>query len=771
MSAVSVTGYLTRRFAAGAVLLLGAIDLVGAAATVPVRRPGVLGVDYAVAAVIGAHYVLLAAGVTAVVTARGIWRGKRTAWWLAVAAAVVSLPGHHVRDPHGRPVVASALVVLAVLVAGRRAFTARADPALARQGLAVLAAGLVSVLGYAVIGLYLLDSQFREPTSLTASIRGGVRLLFLLPVRFEPATRHERFFVDSVRVAALTVVAVALTRLVASVVGTPGHDAQRRVVAGILARHGSTALAHFHLLDDKNWVISDDHEAFVGYTVVGTSAVALGEPVGAPCSRDEAVRRFLELCALNGWTPVFHQVTAAGCESLTAHGLRVLKIGEEAVVDLASFTLDGRDRKGLRSAVRRCERAGYRIVDLPHPLDDAHLARLAEVSDAWLASGGHRERTFTLGRFDPGYLHETPVVAVVDDAGTVWAFANLLPPYRGRDASFDLMRRRPDAANGVMEFLFVALIERFRRDGYSGMNLGLAPLSGAGTGDTVADRVIRTLYRRGGAAFNFAGLRAYKDKWGPRWEPRYLAYRFDADLPKAAVAVARAGELPDPRSPLTRAVGLVRRYPASIAFAALQLWIMAATAADPHLHHVLLRHFGLAWADLRHGQVWRLVTGPFVQTRPGFVWSNLALVFLVFPVAERRLGTRRMAAVFLGGDWVSTVPVLLGVRIAVAAGVAGAAATLAERDAGSSSGSFALIAATLLTVAAPRVRWSLIAVLVAALTVTLAVDQRLFDLQHLISAVATVAVLATAARWRRPPQRSRSSAARSSVRLRTPSLR
>lgn len=737
---------LCRRLAVLAVLVLGAIDLVAAATVAPPRRSGLLGLDYAVAAVLGARYVLLAAGVAAVLTARALWQGKRTAWWAALAAAAVSLPGHHLRDPANLPVLVAALTCVTVLLIGGRAFTARADPALARQGLTVLGAGLAAVLGYAVTGLYMLDAEFRAPPTAGSAVRDGVRLLFLLPVDVEPITRHGQFFVDSVRVAALVVVAAGLTRLVATVVGTPGHLADRRAVAAILARHGRTGLAHFHLLDDKNWVFSDDREAFVGYAVVGTSAVALGEPVGP--SGAGAVEAFLRMCALNGWTPVFHQVTEDGRAPLQDAGLRLLKIGEEAIVDLASFTLDGRARKGLRSAVRRCERAGYRVVDLPHPLDARTRAALKEVSDAWLGAGGHRERTFTLGRFDADYLRETPVVAVVDGAGTIQAFANLLPPYRGEDASFDLMRRRPDAVNGVMDLLFVALIERFRADGRRGMNLGLAPLAGAGAGATIADRVIRTIYQHGDAAFNFAGLRAFKDKWSPRWEPRYLGYRRETDLPKAALAVARAGELPNPR----RATAFLRRYPATIAFAALQLWIMTATALEPTLHRVLLRHFGLSWNDLLHGQVWRLVTGPFIQTDAGFVWTNLILVVVVFPLAERRLGSRRLPVVFLGGDWLSTLPVLVGVRIAVALGATGGA-VLAERDAGSSSGSFALIAATLLTLPSARVRRGLLAALVGGLVVALVVGRHLFDVQHLVAVVTVWAGLGLRRRYASPAVR------------------
>jgi phosphatidylglycerol lysyltransferase len=729
-----------RRLCAGVVLALGAVDLVGAAAVRPVVRAGFLGVDYAVAAVVGARYVLLAAGLAAVLTIRGLLHGKRAAWWVALVASVASLPGHHLHraDPAG---MLNAVAAVVVLLAGRRAFVARADPALLRRGVAMLVAGELSVFGYAVVGLYELDEQFRRPTTVVSSVRDALRLLFLLPVAVEPVTRHGRFFIDSVRVAALAVAMLGLTWLVATVVGRPGHRADRVRVAQLLDRYATTALAHFHLLDDKNWVFDAQRRAFVGYTVVGTTAVALGEPVGDPGACREAARQFLQQCELNGWTPAFHQVTGPGRELLADLGLRTLMIGEEAIVDVRTWSIEGRENKSLRSAVRRCERAGYRIVDLPHPVDDATLARLREVSDAWLAGGRHRERTFSLGRFDAAYLRETPIVAVVDAAGAIEAFANVLPAYHGTDGSFDLMRRRPDAVNGVMDYLFVALITRFRDAGLAGMNLGLAPLSGAGTGTGTADRVIRLLYERGAAAFNFAGLRAFKDKWRPRWEPRYLAYRTDTELPKVALAVARAGELPDPRSPLARVLAVLHRFPVSAAFGTLQLWIMAGTALDPRLHTMLLRHFGLAWRDLARGQVWRLVTGPLIQAAPGFVWSNLLLLVVIMPVAEWRLGSRRVPVIFLIGDWISTLPVLIALRLAAAAGIGGAAAIMATRDAGSSSGAWALAAAVLCTLPSGRIRHTALAAMLTGMAVVLAIYRRMFDLQHLLSAAGTIILL------------------------------
>jgi len=318
--------------------------------------------------------------------------------------------------------------VLVTLLVTRRVFTARSDPARARRGSAVLVGGLAVVFVYAATGLYWLDTQFRHPTTVWSSLRDAAKLLFLLPVDVEPVTRQGQWFVESVRAATLLVVIAGFVWLVATVVGRPGHSRDRARVANLLDRYATTSLAHFHLLDDKAWLFAPDSEAFVGYTVVGTTAVALGEPIGREGSTQAAANAFVEFCALNGWTPVFHQVTSVGWNALAGIGGKALKIGEEAIIELASFRLEGREYKSLRSALRRCERAGYRVVDLPHPVDEATLAGLRAVSDAWLAAGGHRERTFTLGRFDPAYLRSTPVVAVIDGAGRIQAFANVLPP-------------------------------------------------------------------------------------------------------------------------------------------------------------------------------------------------------------------------------------------------------------------------------------------------------------------------------------------------------
>ncbi len=494
------------------------------------------------AAVSTSRYVVLLSGLALLAAAPALAHGKRQAWRIAVAAALASALAH----PFKRTDVlgsSAGLVTLAVLLAGGRRFPARSDPLRVRQGVWWLLAGGAGVLAYGFAGLYLLDAEFRRPVHLGEALENAVRLLFLLPsTTIEPLTRHGAWFIDSVRVLTVVVLAVAMRYLLHPVIHrATAATAERERVRAVLEEYARTSLAYFHLLEDKSYFFAGDGRAFIGYTMVEHVAVALGEPVGAPDACQAVARDFAEYCDLNGWGFCFYQVTLAGAEMLAAAGLRALKIGEEAVVPVQQFTLSGRAAKSIRAAVNRLEREGYRVEALPRPLEDTTYRELAAVSDAWLAHGGHRERAFTLGAFDRDYLDATGVVAVRAPDGRIEAFANLLPSFRSADGNFDLMRRRPDAPNGVIEYLFVWLIDAFRQRGCTGMSLGLAPLAGI-EGNDLKARALRLLYQRGERAFRFQGLRTFKEKWQPRWEPRYLVYRGDLQLPRLALAVARAGE-------------------------------------------------------------------------------------------------------------------------------------------------------------------------------------------------------------------------------------
>ncbi len=546
MTRAGIPGQVRRRIAAGVV----AADALLGFALVMVHHPpvqlGPLHRAFPVEAVITSRFVLVLASLAQASSVRGLLRGKRQAWLIATMAALAAAASFQVKRADVVGITVS-VVTAGLLIAWAPLFPARSDPAMARRGIAWFVLGSAGAFVYAVVGLWLLDRHFRGTDSLLAIAEDAVRLVLIVPeANAEPVGRHGRWFLDSVRLLMGTSLAVGTWHALSPVRYrlTEEQREQRRVRA-ILEKWATTSLAYFHLMPDKSHFFARQGEAFLGYRVSRDVAVVLAGPIGEPAACRTVAREFIEFCDLNGWRVCFHQCSPAEAELLQSLGLKALKIGEDAVVRLQGFSLSGRALKHIRATVNRMEREGYEVEELPQPIDDATMAELREVSDAWLAEGGHRERQFTLGWFDEGYLRSTRLLVVRAPSGRLEGFVNVLPSFQSKEANFDLMRRRPDSPNGVMDFLIVRLAEQCRDAGMEGLNLGFAPLANIEDAG-LKGRVLNWLYEYGSRLFNFQGLRAFKAKWNPVWEPRYLVYRSEADLPTVALAVALVGERTSP---------------------------------------------------------------------------------------------------------------------------------------------------------------------------------------------------------------------------------
>jgi phosphatidylglycerol lysyltransferase len=323
----------------------------------------------------------------------------------------------------------------------------------------------------------------------------------------------------------------------------PPSDADLEAVADVIASQDST-MPFLVYLRDKALLWNDERTGFVMYGVQGSTWVALGDPVGPPDAIAGLVQRFLERCDDFGATPVLYEVRTDWLHHYADYGLTFAKLGEEARVRLDQFSLEGGRHKKLRMTTRRLAREGatFRVVpprDLP-PL----LPELRRISDDWLRQRGAAEKGFSLGFFDERYLSRFPIAviehAVPPETRRVEAFANLWPGRNQAELSLDLMRHRADAVKDVMDGLFVNLMLWAKEQGYRWMNLGMAPLSGLPISSTAPlwARAANLLYTRGEALYNFQGLRAYKDKFDPIWEPRYLVYPGGLSLPRVLADVS-----------------------------------------------------------------------------------------------------------------------------------------------------------------------------------------------------------------------------------------
>jgi phosphatidylglycerol lysyltransferase len=293
------------------------------------------------------------------------------------------------------------------------------------------------------------------------------------------------------------------------------------------------------LMGDKALLFDDARSGFLMYGVAGRSWVALGDPVGPEPVRRDLVRRFLGRCDDFAGRPIFYQVDKEALHLYADFGFTFVKLGEEARVALGGWTLEGSARKPFRNAVRRLEREGGAFRMLASDEVRARVGELRRVSDEWLSHRGASEKGFSLGFFDEAYVSRFPA-AVIEQGGRVEAFATVWPGPGRVELSVDLMRHSDVAPKSAMEVLFAQLMAWGRAEGYEWFDIGMAPLSGLEASPVAPlwSRLGRLVYRRGEAFYNFQGLRAFKQKFDPVWEPRYLAYPGGLALPRVLADVS-----------------------------------------------------------------------------------------------------------------------------------------------------------------------------------------------------------------------------------------
>lgn len=338
----------------------------------------------------------------------------------------------------------------------------------------------------------------------------------------------------------LTTGGLALLRLLQPAPPEPGRaSAEDLARAARIVAAAPEADAALALLGDKRLLFDAAGEAFIMYQVRGCSWIALGSPVGPAAACEALAWRFREMADRHGGRVVFYQVDASHLPLYLDLGLSAMKLGEAGVVPLAGFSLDGSGRKELRQAYARAKRERLEFEVAPAAAVPALLDELKELSDAWLAEKHTREKGFALGYFQPAYLAHFPCALVRLD-GRVVAFANLLASAGRHELSIDLMRYRPDAPKGIMDYLFTELMLWGAREGYTQFNLGMAPLSGLESHPLAPlwHRIGVLIFQHGEHFYNFEGLRAYKDKFGPVWSPRYLAAPGGLSLPTVLLDVA-----------------------------------------------------------------------------------------------------------------------------------------------------------------------------------------------------------------------------------------
>jgi phosphatidylglycerol lysyltransferase len=495
------------------------------------------------------RFATLLVGFALVIASVNLWKGKKRAWQAVVLLTLVSLVFHLMKGLDYEEATVS-LTLLILLVATRKSFTVRSSIPDLRWSLARLGLALAAALAYGSAGFWFLDpGDFGINFHIGAAIHQTVLFLtFQGDPAIVPHTRHARWFLQSLSVMTCATVGYSLFELFRPVIyryATLPHE--RALAEAIVRKHGRAALDYFKCWHDKSYFFSETGRSFLAYKVGGRHAMALGDPVGPEEEIEEIVRGFEEECKENDWRVAFYQTLPYFLPVYRKLGFRKLKIGDDAIVDLTEFSLEGKRSKKLRTTLNQMEKQGVRLVKHEPPVAEETIAEARAVSDSWLGIPGRRERTFTLGLFEERYVQRTPLYAAVDAAGRMLAFVNEIPSPKAGEATLDLMRHRQDAPPGVMDYVFTKVLLDRKERGFRQFNFGMAPMSGFQEREesTIEERAVHNFMQRLNFLFNYQGLRYYKAKFATRWEPRYLVYRNVLTLPSVANAITEVSEIRD----------------------------------------------------------------------------------------------------------------------------------------------------------------------------------------------------------------------------------
>ena len=321
-----------------------------------------------------------------------------------------------------------------------------------------------------------------------------------------------------------------------------GTDPEK--LAGFLEKYGGHHLSHLVYLGDKRlfWAVQD--QVLFAYFKYADKVVVLGDPIGDRSLFMEGIQEFQRFIDVYGYRTVFYEVDEENLSFYHDNGYYFFKQGEEAVVNLEEFTMEGSGRRTFRNVVNRFAKDGYSFEVLQPPFADDLLSELNRISDEWL--GNRNEMGFSVGWFNRDYLQRAPVAVVRNQSNNeIIAFVSMI--YQGKDQiGVDLMRFKKEVPNSTMDFIFIKLLIYYKENGYRYFSFGVAPLAQVGSAPLAhrAERIAHFIYRHGQRLYSFEGLRKFKDKFDPEWEPKYLAYPQLTSLPALLIEVSILVNMP-----------------------------------------------------------------------------------------------------------------------------------------------------------------------------------------------------------------------------------
>jgi len=502
-------------------------------------------IDLLPGAIAAASAATVVSGILLLLLAHALRRRKRRAWRAALALLALSVVLHAVK----LEVFAAAmsLALLVVLIVYRAEFRALGDPRTRWRAVKVLLVLTTASLAVGVLMVTLLRHRVvGGPPGLWVIVQEVLSGMVGLygPLAFVDERSADIEGAVLLGLGLMTVLTTVYLLLRPPETRPQLTDADEAAMRALLAR-SPDSLGYFNLRRDKSVVWSDSAKAAVAYRVVSGVMLASGDPLGDPEAWPGAIANFLAEAELHAWTPaVIGCSERAGQSWCRATGFNALELGDEAVVDVTAFTIEGRPMRNVRQMVKRVERAGYTTEVLrAGSVSEGERRRALVDAAAWRGTETERGFSMALGRLvDP--VDPECVFVVARQDGVMRAFLQFVP--WGPDGiSLDVMRRDRNSEAGVTELLIVDTLRSCAELGVSRVSLNFAAFrSTLERGERLGAGPFLRAWRRvlifASRWFQIESLYRFNAKFQPAWVPRFIVYPAARDLPRIAVAALEA---------------------------------------------------------------------------------------------------------------------------------------------------------------------------------------------------------------------------------------
>jgi phosphatidylglycerol lysyltransferase len=475
---------------------------------------------------------VLITGLFLLVTATFMLRGLRTAWWFAIVLSTFSVVAHLTKGINLNEAGIALFVIFSLFVT-RKEYYVKNNPRMRTIGIQTALLSMAAVLIYGTIGFYLLDKKhFQIDFNILQSFNYTFQNYFLYNTSLTPHDSFASDFLYTIRISGFFSMAFLIYSLIRPYVFKAAPSQEEKEKADrLVQKYGKSSIDYFKTYSDKQIFSPPDINAFVSFRVSRNFAIVLEDPV-APDKEEmiKCIALFDKFCYENGLKDIYYRVSKENLDIYKIFSKRNLFLGQEGVVDLSTFTLEGGERKSIRNALNKITESGYLVkVNIP-PLKDGLIQQLKAVSDEWLRLSEREEIVFSQGMFVEKEIKQQVVLTVSSHEEKIIAFLNVIPDYAMNEGTYDLLRKTKDAPNGIMDYIIVELFKYFESMGIRYVNLGFAPMSGIDDPHSFPERSMKFAYEKIKSFSHYKGMREYKEKFHPVWYDKFLIYDNDYDL-------------------------------------------------------------------------------------------------------------------------------------------------------------------------------------------------------------------------------------------------